>query len=132
MNRKKPCVFVTRMLPDIVLRRMKELFEIEVNETDEPLSIDELKIAFNKFEVVVPTVTDKINSEVINSSSQKLKLIANFGNGVDHIDIDCANKKGIFVFCEVILLRLCTFVQLFCSLNGQFLRNFDSNDRGCG
>ena len=76
---------------------MKELFEIEVNEADEPLSIDELKIAFNKFEVVVPTVTDKINSEVINSSSQKLKLIANFGNGVDHIDVDAALQKKIIV-----------------------------------
>ena len=97
MNRKKPHVFVTRMLPDVVLQRMKELFDIEVNEVDKPLSIDQLKEVFNKFEVVVPTVTDKINSDVISSSNQKLKLIANFGNGVDHIDIDCANKKGIFV-----------------------------------
>ncbi len=97
MPKKKPYVYVTRLLPEIVLQRMSELFEIEINKNDKPLSNEELKKVFKKFEVIVPTVTDKIGQEIIESSGENLKLIANFGNGVDHIDLDCANKKGIFV-----------------------------------
>ncbi|MBL42908.1 MAG: D-glycerate dehydrogenase [Rhodospirillaceae bacterium] len=97
MLKKNPHVYVTRLLPEIILNRMSELFNLEVNNSDKQLNGDDLKKVFNEFDVVVPTVTDKINTEIIKSSGQNLKLIANFGNGVDHIDIDSANKKGIFV-----------------------------------
>ncbi|PPR77362.1 MAG: Glycerate dehydrogenase [Alphaproteobacteria bacterium MarineAlpha2_Bin1] len=97
MLKKKPHVYVTRLLPEIILNRMNELFNLEVNKSDKPLNNQELQKVFKKFDVVVPTVTDKINNEIIESSGQNLKLIANFGNGVDHIDLDSANNKGIFV-----------------------------------
>ncbi len=97
MSDKKPHIYVTRMLPNPILDRMKELFIVEINKEDKSLSQDELKRVFGKYQVVVPTVTDKIDENIINSSGNNLKLIANFGNGVDHIDLIAASKKGIHV-----------------------------------
>ena len=93
----KPSVILTRKLPDDIETRMRELFNTTLNENDEPFSKVQLIDALNKVEVLVPTVTDKIDEELINSSGEKLKLIASFGTGVDHIDLKAAKKKGILV-----------------------------------
>jgi len=93
----KPSVILTRKLPDDIETRMRELFDTTLNENDEPLSKVQLIEALNKAEVLVPTVTDKIDEELINSSGENLKLIASFGTGVDHIDLKAAKKKGILV-----------------------------------
>jgi glyoxylate reductase len=97
MVRKKPHVVVTRKLPDVVETRMRELFEAKLNETDRPLSQAELVEAVRHADVLVPTITDRIDSAVLSQAGPNLRLIANFGNGVDNIDVETAVARGITV-----------------------------------
>ena len=76
---------------------MRELFDTTLNETDTPFSKKQLIKAVQNAEVLVPTVTDKIDEEVINNSGEQLKLIASFGTGVDHIDLKSAKSRNILV-----------------------------------
>jgi glyoxylate reductase len=96
-NRKKPIVVVTRKLPDSVETRMRELFDTRLNLDDKPMSQAELAEAAKIADVLVPTVTDRIDASVLSHSGEKLKLIANFGNGVDNIDVVTALQRGITV-----------------------------------
>jgi glyoxylate reductase len=96
-NRKKPLVVVTRKLPDSVETRMRELFDARLNLDDKPMSHSELAEAAKIAEVLVPTITDRIDASVLSQSGDKLKLIANFGNGVDNIDVATALQRGITV-----------------------------------
>jgi glyoxylate reductase len=96
-KRKKPQVVVTRKLPDSVETRMRELFEVELNLDDRPMTQAELVKAAQRADVLVPTVTDEIDAKVIDQAGEGLKLIANFGNGVDNIDVPAAHKRGITV-----------------------------------
>ena len=96
-NRKKPLVIVTRKLPDSVETRMRELFDTQLNLGDKPMSQAELAAAAKTADVLVPTVTDRIDASVLSQSGDKLKLIANFGNGVDNIDVATALQRGITV-----------------------------------
>ena len=95
--KKKPRVFVTRRLPDAVETRMRELFDAELNIEDQPRTQPELVAAMRSADVLVPTVTDRIDAALIEQAGPQLKLIANFGNGVDNIDVEAAQKKGITV-----------------------------------
>jgi len=97
MVARKPKVIVTRKLPDPVETRMRELFDTELNVEDAPMSAAALASALQRAEVLVPTITDKIDAKVIAQAGEKLKLIANFGAGVDHIDVTAANDKGVTV-----------------------------------
>ncbi|WP_102868225.1 2-hydroxyacid dehydrogenase [Pseudovibrio exalbescens] len=97
MPKKKPVVVVTRKLPDVVETRMRELFDTRLNETDRPFSQAELVEAVKTADVLVPTVTDRIDASVLAQSGPDLKMIANFGNGVDNIDVVTANNRGIAV-----------------------------------
>ena len=90
-------VILTRKLPDSVEIRMRELFNAELNQTDTPLSREELKQAVARAHVLVPTVTDRLDEEIISAAGPQLKLIASFGTGVDHIDLKAARKAGIIV-----------------------------------
>lgn len=94
---KKPVVIVTRKLPDIIETRMMELFDTRLNLTDEAMSPEELRAAAAEADVLVPTVTDKIDASVIEAGGDRLKMIASFGTGVDHIDFQVAKKHGIIV-----------------------------------
>ena len=76
---------------------MRELFDTTLNESDEPFSKEQLQDAVQKADVLVPTVTDKIDESLLNSCSDKLKLIASFGTGVDHIDLKAAKKNNILI-----------------------------------
>ncbi|PWW00148.1 glyoxylate reductase [Hoeflea marina] len=96
-NRKKPKVFITRRLPDAVETRMRELFDAELNIDDTPRTQPELVAAMRSADVLVPTVTDRIDAALIEQAGEQMKLIANFGNGVDNIDVDAAQRKGITV-----------------------------------
>jgi glyoxylate reductase len=96
-KRKKPLVVVTRKLPDSVETRMRELFEVELNLDDRAMTQAELVKAAQRADVLVPTVTGEIDAKVIDQAGEGLKLIANFGNGVDHIDVPAAHKHGITV-----------------------------------
>jgi glyoxylate reductase len=95
--RKKPLVVVTRKLPDSIETRMRELFDTRLNLDDRPLNHAELAQAAKVADVLVPTVTDRIDAAVLSQSGEALKLIANFGNGVDNIDVATALQRGITV-----------------------------------
>ncbi|MFN4008720.1 MAG: 2-hydroxyacid dehydrogenase [Pannonibacter sp.] len=97
MPKKKPVVVVTRKLPDVVETRMRELFETRLNESDRPYTQAELVEAVKTADVLVPTVTDRIDAALLSQAGPDLKLIANFGNGVDNIDVVSANNRGINV-----------------------------------
>lgn len=94
---KKPLVVVTRKLPDSVETRMRELFDARLNLDDKQMSQAELVAAVKTADVLVPTVTDRIDASVLSQSGENLKLIANFGNGVDNIDVTTALQRGITV-----------------------------------
>ncbi len=97
MSRKKPVVIVTRRLPDLVETRMRELFDARLNLEDKPMSESEIVEAMREADVIVPTITDHITAQMIAQAGEHMKLIANFGNGVDHIDVTSALRRGITV-----------------------------------
>jgi glyoxylate reductase len=94
---RKPVIIVTRKLPDVVETRMRELFDARLNVDDKPFTQAQLVEAAKSADVLVPTVTDRIDRSVISQAGPQLKLIANFGTGVDNIDLDTARNKGITV-----------------------------------
>jgi|TARA_B100002019_G_scaffold257366_1_gene241369 glyoxylate reductase len=97
MYKKKPKVFITRRLPKKIETRMMELFDTTLNEKDVLLTEDELIDVFKNYEIIVPSIADNISKKIIESSSEKTKLIANFGAGIDHIDLKTAKNRDIIV-----------------------------------
>ncbi len=97
MRSKRPFVIVTRKLPDPIETRMMELFACRLNLDDTPLSKPELIAAVERADVLVPTVTDRIDADVLAAAGPSLKLIASFGTGVDHVDLAAAQRQGIVV-----------------------------------
>jgi len=90
-------VVVTRKLPEPVEARMKELFDVELNADDTPMGPQALADAMNRADVLVPTITDNISAGLIGAAGENLKLIANYGAGFDHIDVQTALSRGIMV-----------------------------------
>ncbi len=97
MTPNKPLVIVTRKLPDAIETRMMELFDTRLNVTDDPMSHTDLIAAAKIADVLVPTVTDKIDADIISNAGERLRLIASFGTGWDHIDHNAARERGIIV-----------------------------------
>ena len=97
MSTRKLKVVLTRRLPDAVETRMRELFDAELNLKDRPMDRAALEAAVAYADVLVPTITDEIDADLIAKAGDQLKMIANFGAGVDHIDIDAAVARGIIV-----------------------------------
>ena len=97
MSKHKPVVVVTRKLPQVVETRMMELFQTKLNATDQAMSKAELVEAVKTADVLVPTVTDRIDKAILMQAGEQLKLIANFGTGVDNIDVETAVARGITV-----------------------------------
>lgn len=93
----KPVVVVTRKLPLVIEARMTELFDARLRADDTPMLSDELVDALATADVLVPTVTDRIDANLLNAAGNKLALIANFGAGVDNIDLDIAQSRNITV-----------------------------------
>ena len=93
----KLSVVVTRRLPEAVETRMSELFDVELREEDRPMTRSELVSAMGRADVLVPCVTDHIDAGLLGQAGEKLKLIANYGAGVDHIDVHTARQRGILV-----------------------------------
>ncbi len=90
-------VVVTRRLPDVVETRLKELFDVTLRDEDTPLTREELSEAMRSADVLVPTITDDIDASMMAQAGPRLKLIANYGAGVDHIDVQSARQRGILV-----------------------------------
>ena len=97
MKQLKPKVILTRKLPETVETRMRELFSTTLNETDIALNRAQLEKAVKTADVLVPTVTDKIDADLMAAAGDQLRLIASFGTGVDHIDLAAARARGITV-----------------------------------
>jgi glyoxylate reductase len=97
MPTRKPKVIVTRRLPDAVETRLRELFDTELNLSDAPMSREALIDAVGRCDVLAPTITDRIDAGVLEQAGDRLKLIANFGAGVDHIDVAASAARGITV-----------------------------------
>jgi glyoxylate reductase len=97
MALRKPKVIVTRKLPEAVETRMRELFDTELKLDDAPMDAAELAAAMNRADVLACTITDRLDAGLIAGAGDQLKLIANFGAGIDHIDVEAATARGIVV-----------------------------------
>ena len=97
MSRSKTVVVVTRKLPDAIETRMMELFDVRLNLDDHPMTASELAEAVKVADVLVPTVTDRIDAKILSQAGEQLRLIANYGAGVDHIDLATARQRSITV-----------------------------------
>src|SRR5262245_34434880 len=97
MAAKNLKVVVTRRLPDPVETRLRELFDAELNNDDKPMSAEELAEAMARADVLVPTVTDRLDSRLLSRAGDQLRLIAQFGAGVDNIVVQTAVQRGITV-----------------------------------
>ena len=97
MSKRRLVVAVTRRLPDAVETRLAELFDARLRTGDKPMARDELVAAVAEADILVPTVTDEIDASLLARAGQGLKLIANYGAGVDHIDVSTARQRGILV-----------------------------------
>lgn len=95
--KKKPLVVVTRKLPDQIETRMRELFDTRLNLDDTPMTVEQIGEALRNADVLVPTVTDHLTEDLLKHPDCKVRLIANFGNGVDNIDVAAAHGRGITV-----------------------------------
>lgn len=97
MTSKRLSVVVTRRLPEVVETRMTELFDVELRTDDAPMTREALAAAITRADVLVPTLTDVIDARLLGQAGERLKLIANYGAGVDHIDVATARSRGILV-----------------------------------
>lgn len=97
MPRERLSVVVTRRLPDEVETRLSELFDVSLRDDDSPMTRAQLVDAMRNADVLVPTVTDDIDARILGQAGERLKLIANYGAGVDHIDVATARQRGILV-----------------------------------
>ncbi len=90
-------VVATRRLPEVVETRMSELFDARLNQDDQPMSREALAAAMREADVLVPTITDTIDAGLLGQAGDRLKLVANYGAGVDHIDVQTARQRGVLV-----------------------------------
>jgi len=104
----KPKVIVTRKWPEEAEARLKEHFDVVLNDDDHPMSAEELQDAFKNYDAVCPTVSDKVNAEAMGVEPLRARIIGNFGVGFNHIDIEAAKKRGLVVTNTPEVLTDCT------------------------
>ena len=104
----KPKVVITRRWPEQVEQKMKELFDVRLNEKDVPMTTAELQEALRTADALCPTVSDKINAEVLSATPMQAKILGNFGVGFNHIDLDAAKAAGLAVTNTPEVLTDCT------------------------
>lgn len=93
----KAKVFITRRWPDSVEEELKELYDVTLNQQDRPLSDNEFKLALQTYDAVCPSVCDSFSAEVLNVEKKRCKILANFGVGFNHIDIEAAKNQNLIV-----------------------------------
>ena len=93
----KPKVFITRRWPSSVEEKLRNLYDVTLNETDRPLTADEFKAALQQYDAVCPTVCDSFPAEILNVEDKRCKILANFGVGYNHIDIPAAKANELIV-----------------------------------
>lgn len=104
----KPKVVVTRRWPAEVEAQLKSLYDVQLNESDIPMSADELKLALQTADALLPTVSDAITADILNVEGKRAKIIANFGVGYNNIDINAAREQGLVVTNTPHVLTDCT------------------------
>ncbi len=104
----KPKVIVTRRWPEAVERKLAELFDVRLNEPDEPLGTIGLQAALREADAVCPTVSDRLSAEVLDIEGIRAKVIGNFGVGFNHIDLKAATRRGLVVTNTPEVLTDCT------------------------
>lgn len=104
----KPKVIVTRRWPEVVETRLKEFFDAELNDCDQPMTADQLKRALSSADAVLPTITDLLTADVLNVEPLRARVLGNFGVGFNHIDIDTAKVRGLTVTNTPEVLTDCT------------------------
>lgn len=104
----KPKVIVTRRWPESVEAELKKLYDVQLNEDDQPMSAEQLKDALRHYDAVLPTVTDPITADVLSVANPRCKILGNFGVGYNHIDINAAQAAGIAVTNTPDVLTDCT------------------------
>ncbi|UWQ08453.1 D-glycerate dehydrogenase [Aliiroseovarius crassostreae] len=97
MAAERLSVVVTRRLPEVVETRMKELFDVTLRDSETPMTRAELVEAMKNCDVLVSTVNDQIDANMLAAAGERLRLIANYGAGVDHIDVGSARQRGVLV-----------------------------------
>ncbi len=104
----KPKVIITRKWPAEVEARLKALYDVQLNETDVPMTADELKTALQAADALLPTVTDQITADILGIPNKRTKIIGNFGVGYNNIDINAAKNEGLVVTNTPHVLTDCT------------------------
>jgi len=104
----KPKVVVTRKWPVAVENQLKARFDVQLNETDQPLSVEALMHAMQTADALLPTVTDAISADVLNVAARQVQFIGNFGVGYNNIDIHVAQQHGVVVTNTPHVLTDCT------------------------
>ena len=97
MPSERLSVVVTRRLPEAVETRMSELFTVELRPDDSPMTREELAAAMRRADVLVPTITDRVDAPLLAQAGERLKLIANYGSGIDNVDVATARQRGVLV-----------------------------------
>ena len=104
----KPKVIVSRKWPEEVESRMQELFDVQLNETDTPMTVSEMHEALQVADAFCPTVSDQVNAEVLSVDNLKARIIGSYGVGFNHIDLDAARARGLVVTNTPEVLTDCT------------------------
>ncbi|MEM6304513.1 MAG: D-glycerate dehydrogenase [Pseudomonadota bacterium] len=104
----RPSILVTHRLPRAVERKLAANYEVEVNRADRPLSPAEFRAAIQKYDAVLPTDADRISAEALDVPRAQTRILANYGNVLDHIDLACAKTHGMAVTNTPDVLSECT------------------------
>ena len=97
MIKSKPRVIITRKLPNVIETRLMELFDVRLNIDDHPFNRQEMVTALQEADILIPTVTDKIDAGLLAQAGKDLRMIASFSTGIDHIDLKTARERGIII-----------------------------------
>ena len=108
MQMKRPKIILTRRWPEAAEARLRELFDVSLNASDQPLAEAQLVTALRDYDAVLPTVTDTLTAEVLSVEPLRTKILANFGVGFNHIDVSAAQARGITVTNTPDVLTDCT------------------------
>jgi len=93
----KPKILISRRWPEAVEARLSARFDVTLNENDRPLTLDQLRAAMTEYDALCPTVSDKVPAEVLSARGARVRIIANYGAGYEHIDLDAAKGAGLIV-----------------------------------
>jgi lactate dehydrogenase-like 2-hydroxyacid dehydrogenase len=104
----KPKVLVTRRWPSDVEEQLKDLYDVQLNETDIALTADELKLALQNYDALLTTVTDSVTADILNTPNKRAKIIGQFGVGYNNIDINAAKENNLIVTNTPHVLTDCT------------------------